>query len=276
MKRYLFVLIICLCGFASCSKSDHEVPKLNKLTRVICYKNGEQNLHFTVNINYKSDGQIATVQYNDEKQQYIYVGNTITVSGTDPVSVEYGVRNNLVVSKSVSRKNPYSSSVVYVSDEYTYNYNKASQVSNDWVTRWPLDNGTEYETRTYRSAQTFQWESGNMVRYTEDKKEMAYEYDALMRPENFPFRVINTFSPVDFDIIHPVNLFYGTQNRLLPRKAYWYNIPETSVVCAEYLFNYSFTSEYVTGMIIEEKNYINEEVGNNTYEYVLEYNFIDK
>lgn len=275
MKKTVLLGMICLCALASCSKDEPDLPKLNKLTRVICYQNGEQQPAYTVVVNYKSDGGIATIQYNGETRQFIYVGNTITVSGpTDPVSEEYTINNTIVASKKVSRKNPYAANVIYVSDEYTYNYSKANQTSTDWVTRWPLADGSGYDTRTYRSAENYNWADGNITRFTEDKKEIAYTYGALARPVNFPLRVINTFRPVAFESIHPMNLSYGTQNKLLPERAYWYNIPETSVICAEYEFKYTFTSEYVTGMTVTEKNHIVDGGGDNTYEYVFEYNYV--
>ena len=57
--------------------------------------------------------------------------------------------------------------------------------------------------------------SGNMIVAKEEnyaylpQKEITYEYNSQLRPENFPFRVVNSFQPVGFDVISPLNLLYG-------------------------------------------------------------------
>lgn len=95
-------------------------------------------------------------------------------------------------------------------------------------------------------------------------------------PENFPFRVVNSFQPVGFDVISPLNLLYGKMNQNLPTRAYWYNVSDATDICAEYTFRYTLTGDYITGMTIEEKiNPVNGATAeNNTYEYEFIYNFV--
>ncbi len=51
------------------------------------------------------------------------------------------------------------------------------------------------------------WENGNVVHYAYlPQQEITYEYDSQLRPENFPFRVVNSFRPVGFDMISPLKL----------------------------------------------------------------------
>lgn len=108
------------------------------------------------------------------------------------------------------------------------------------------------------------------------QKEITYEYNSQLRPENFPFRVVNSFQPVGFDVISPLNLLYGKMNQNLPTRAYWYNVSEAADICAEYTFHYTLTGDYITGMTIEEKiNPVNGATAeNNTYEYAFVYNFV--
>lgn len=124
--------------------------------------------------------------------------------------------------------------------------------------------------------------SGNMIVAKEEnyaylpQKEITYEYNSQLRPENFPFRVVNSFQPVGFDVISPLNLLYGKMNQNLPTRAYWYNVSDATDICAEYTFRYTLTGDYITGMTIEEKiNPVNGATAeNNTYEYEFIYNFV--
>lgn len=119
--------------------------------------------------------------------------------------------------------------------------------------------------------------NGNAVHYAYlPQKEITYEYNSQLRPENFPFRVVNSFQPVGFDVISPLNLLYGKMNQNLPTRAYWYNVSDATDICAEYTFRYTLTGDYITGMTIEEKiNPVNGATAeNNTYEYEFIYNFV--
>lgn len=86
----------------------------------------------------------------------------------------------------------------------------------------------------------------------------------------------NSFQPVGFDVISPLNLLYGKMNQNLPTRAYWYNVSDATDICAEYTFRYTLTGDYITGMTIEEKiNPVNGATAeNNTYEYEFIYNFV--
>jgi len=124
----------------------------------------------------------------------------------------------------------------------------------------------------------YSWENGNAVHYAYlPQKEITYEYNSQLRPENFPFRVVNSFQPVGFDVISPLNLLYGKMNQNLPTRAYWYNVSDATDICAEYTFRYTLTGDYITGMTIEEKiNPVNGATAeNNTYEYEFIYNFVE-
>ena len=145
------------------------------------------------------------------------------------------------------------------------------------IIQWQNEEGSGYKVRELGEVDRYSWENGNAVHYAYlPQKEITYEYNSQLRPENFPFRVVNSFQPVGFDVISPLNLLYGKMNQNLPTRAYWYNVSDATDICAEYTFRYTLTGDYITGMTIEEKiNPVNGATAeNNTYEYEFIYNFV--
>lgn len=238
MKKFLSVLLMA-AGLMSCGDDDKPfIPELNKLTSVTCTKNG--NAFFNANITYDQDKQINRIILNTEGNQftdnYIIVDKTISVSGVKMIDG--------------SPTNPFV---------------------------WPNEDGSGYQVRELGEVDRYSWENGNAVHYAYlPQKEITYEYNSQLRPENFPFRVVNSFQPVGFDVISPLNLLYGKMNQNLPTRAYWYNVSDATDICAEYTFRYTLTGDYITGMTIEEKiNPVNGATAeNNTYEYEFIYNFV--
>ena len=245
---------------------------------------------FNANITYDQDKQINRIILNTEGNQftdnYIIVDKTISVSGvkmidgspTDPfVHTVYTLSGNMIAAKEEKSENKYMSNAVYtaVENRYTYSSNWLKSVSQ--IIQWPNEDGSGYQVR----------ELGEVDRVIRGKMEMrcimlicterdTYEYNSQLRPENFPFRVVNSFQPVGFDVISPLNLLYGKMNQNLPTRAYWYNVSDATDICAEYTFRYTLTGDYITGMTIEEKiNPVNGATAeNNTYEYEFIYNFV--
>ena len=199
-------------------------------------------------------------------------------SPTNPfVHTVYTLSGNMIAAKEEKSENKYMSNVVYtaVENRYTYNSNWLKSVSQ--VIQWPNENGSGYQTREMGEVDRYSWENGNVVHYAYlPQKEITYEYNSQLRPENFPFRVINAFQPVGFDMISPLNLLYGKMNQNLPIRAYWYYVSEATDICAEYTFRYTLTGDYITGMTVEEKiNPVNGATAEtHTYEYTFIYNFV--
>ena len=278
MKKYLFLLFAGIAGLVSCGDDDKpSLPELNKLTKVTCYKNNSLSPEFVLDITYTSEGQIAYMtENNPEKKQFLYAGNTILVAGLsaeDVTSTEYTLSNKTIVRKKVSDKNPYKGNEIYVRDDYKYGYRNGNLVQTSWTALIPKSDG-KYETKQYNEAELYTWENGNAVRFTEYTREMVYEYGTgNIRPLNFPFRVIASFAPTGMEQFTPLNLQYGTLNRNLPSRAYWYNVPDTSVKQAEYTYSFSMIGDYITGMTIMEQIYsVDGKAGEtNTYSYTFEY-----
>lgn len=223
---------------------------------------------------------------NQFTDNYIIVDKTISVSGvkmidgspTDPfVHTVYTLSGNMIAAKEEKSENKYMSNAVYtaVENRYTYSSNWLKSVSQ--IIQWPNEDGSGYQVRELGEVDRYSWENGNAVHYAYlPQKEITYEYNSQLRPENFPFRVVNSFQPVGFDVISPLNLLYGKMNQNLPTRAYWYNVSDATDICAEYTFRYTLTGDYITGMTIEEKiNPVNGATAeNNTYEYEFIYNFV--
>ena len=183
----------------------------------------------------------------------------------------------MIAAKEEKSENKYMSNAVYtaVENRYTYSSNWLKSVSQ--IIQWPNEDGSGYQVRELGEVDRYSWENGNAVHYAYlPQKEITYEYNSQLRPENFPFRVVNSFQPVGFDVISPLNLLYGKMNQNLPTRAYWYKVSDATDICAEYTFRYTLTGDYITGMTIEEKmNPVNGATAeNNTYEYEFIYNFV--
>lgn len=288
MKKFLSMLLIAV-GLVSCGDDDKPyVPELNKLTNVTCTKNG--NTFFDADITYDQDKQINRIVLNMGGNQYtdnyIIVDKTISVSGvkmdngslTNPfVHTVYKLSGNIIATKEEKSENKYMSNAVYTATESSYTYSSNWLKSVSQLIWWPNENGSGYQTRELGEVDRYSWENGNIVHYAYlPQKEITYEYDSQLRPDNFPFRVVNSFQPVGFDMISPINLMYGKMNLNLPTRAYWYYVSEATDICAEYTFHYTLTGGYITGMTVEEKiNPVNGATAeNNTYEYTFIYNFV--
>lgn len=281
MKKYVLIAWLGVMVFTSC-KDDNPpvVPELNKLTKISCCKNEEVTPIFVADINYSSEGHLMNIQFSGEnKLLFIYSENKFTVtdvnSGTK--SAEYTLSGDVIIQKKISQENKNASNEIYVSDEYDYKYAGKELSYTNWKTRWPKENGKGYEERSYPSSETYKWENGNTVLYTQDKTEMRYEYGALENPNNFPLRVIGSFAPVGFDAVTPLNLQYGTLNRNLPERAYTYQVTSPTAIDAEFTYSYMQVGDYITTMTITEENPVGGGDGSvNRYTFSFEYNYVVK
>jgi hypothetical protein len=282
-KSLLLLLAFVAVSFSSCSDDDKpEVLKLHRLTNVACTKNG--TAFFSANITYDQTGNISRIITDKYTDNYIYVGNTISVNGvkTDGsnstgnsfIHSVFTLDGDVISKREEKAENKNANNEVYTSEMNTYNYNRWQLGTVDQIIQWPKTNGQGYEIRNTKDVYTYYWENSNSIRYNYLLKEMMYEYTTQLRPENFPFRVTNTFQPVTFDVLSPLNLLYGSMNRNLAQRAYWYSLNDATNICAEYTFSYLMTSDYITGMTVKEKiNPVNGvQAEENTYEYTFVYN----
>lgn len=272
MKNYKFLLLISLIVFiVSCNDNDDPDPaKLNKLTKVTCYKNDMSTPLYVTNITYVYNGDIAYISNNQEKLTYTYTDNKILAIGLHTEKIEYTLNKGKITEKKISAENKTVNNEVYISDEYKYKYQGNALTTVDWLAQRPTTEGTDYNHKEYKDDQKYKWVNGNITTFSQDKKEMVYEYHSTqLQPSNFPFRVIPSFAPVNFEIVDPTNFLYGYQNNHLPVRAYWYNELEPGTICAEYTYTFDSIGEYITGMRIEEKDFMNDQ--ENTYKFDFQY-----
>lgn len=280
MKKFITLLLTYLIVFSSCSNDDkNRTPDLRKLTKVTCYRNDDNTPLYDVDIFYKADGSIAHMQTLDKGNlQFFYVGNSITVSGSGSDKTEYTLSKNLITQKKTYTENQYASNSVYVNEESKYSYSGNRLISSNLLIRWPNEDGKNYESREFQEYNKYQWTNGGISRFTRETQEMVFEYTSIIRPYNFPLLITNTFTPTSFDIVSPVNFLMGYLFTYLPNRIYWYNIPETTNIRAEYTFTYATSQEenskytYLSSMDIHEKIY-NEEEKSNLYKLYFEYEF---
>jgi len=275
MKKLTLLMLAGLIGLTACSSDDDDNKiKLNKLTKITCYKNDESTPYYQVDIFYNPDGTISYLQDAEKgRQDFIYVDKKLTVSGPGSEKAEYSLNNNFITQMKTYILNPYVENTVYINEEYSFSYKRDKLSSADKLLRWPTGNGLQYETRTYSGYDNYIWDINNISRFTQDTKEMVYEYTSDKQPDNLPLMVQNSFAPMEFEFFSPINFMRGALNNLLISRAYWYNVPNADVICAKYLFDYTFKNEYVTSIRIEETDYTVNMGGNNFYTIQLEYNF---
>lgn len=294
MKKYLCLLLVATTfGLMSCgddNESKLEIPKLNRLTKITCTENGKAL--YQTDVTYDQAGQISRVMMDVQTDKglikytdsYIYVGNTISVSGVKTQGSEvsnsfvhtvFTLSGDLVSEKAEKAENPAMNNEVYTATLNTYAYSRYQLGSASQKVQFPKTMGSGYEVRNLGEVNNFTWENENLVRFLYlPQQEFAYEYATDLCPENFPLRLSNSFVPVGIEALAPINLLYGKLSRNLVQRAYWYNLNDATNICAEYTFAYTKVGEYVTGMTVKEKiNPVNGAVAaENTYEYTFIYN----
>lgn len=253
MKKFLSMLLMA-AGLMSCGDDDKPfIPELNKLTSVTCTKNG--NAFFNANITYDQDKQINRIILNTEGNQftdnYIIVDKTISVSGvkmidgspTNPfVHTVYTLSGNMIAAKEEKSENKYMSNAVYtaVENRYTYSSNWLKSVSQ--IIQWPNEDGSGYQIRELGEVDRYSWENGNAVHYAYlPQKEITYEYNSQLRPENFPFRVVNSFQPV----YNRQNEKYEFSKRKVQEETFEYSLNEVRTSLFHSVILYPFERSHI-------------------------------
>ncbi|MCC8132955.1 MAG: DUF5032 domain-containing protein [Tannerellaceae bacterium] len=283
MKKYILLFTVLSVLTMSCNKNDDpEITIPNKITKITCTKNGAT--YFSADISYNAiDGSISRVVTTDATIRYEYIGSTILESITRnfesaAINVTHTTTQGVITETSEDVENPYYPSETYTENQYTYHYERSLLKSIDWTYTWPKqDANDKYGEDTTESIDQFTWENGNLSQYKRLAQSiMEYEYKTEVQPENFPFRLLNTFTPVEFENFTPFNVYFGINNRNLVGRAYWYHITTANQIAAEYTFSYTGMGEYITGMTIVESIYetnTNNSTETNTYVYTFEYNY---
>ncbi|EOS18296.1 MULTISPECIES: DUF5032 domain-containing protein [Parabacteroides] len=276
MKKCVCLMLILVIGLISCGDDDKpSLPKLNKLTKITCKKNGADFPEYSLDIIYNQDGNVSKITTSKGTFNLIYTGNKISVIDASNVHTEdFQISGNVVVNKQEWAINEYVPNAEYVKNEYRYKYDRSNLTEADWIFQRPLEEGG-YKKNDPVSLDKYTWTNGNVTVYQYlPRDEVSYTYGSQLCPANFPFRVLNTLRPITPDLVNPLNSLYGTSNRNLPESASRYSLGE-SKNGAEYTFRYQTVGDYITGMVITEdiKSVEGLDAGQNTYEYSFVYNY---
>ena len=276
MKKCVCLMLILVIGLISCGDDDKpSLPKLNKLTKITCKKNGADFPEYSLDIIYNQDGNVSKITTSKGPFNLIYTGNKISVIDASNVHTEdFQISGNVVVNKQEWAINEYVPNAEYVKNEYRYKYDRSNLTEADWIFQRPLEEGG-YKKNDPVSLDKYTWTNGNVTVYQYlPRDEVSYTYGSQLCPANFPFRVLNTLRPITPDLVNPLNSLYGTSNRNLPESASRYSLGE-SKNGAEYTFRYQTVGDYITGMVITEdiKSVEGLDAGQNTYEYSFVYNY---
>lgn len=276
MKKCVCLMLILVIGLISCGDDDKpSLPKLNKLTKITCKKNGADFPEYSLDIIYNQDGNVSKITTSKGTFNLIYTGNKISVIDASNVHTEdFQMSGNVVVNKQEWAINEYVPNAEYVKNEYRYKYDRSNLTEADWIFQRPLEEGG-YKKNEPVSLDKYTWTNGNVTVYQcLPRDEVSYTYGSQLCPANFPFRVLNTLRPITPDLVNPLNSLYGTSNRNLPESASRYSLGE-SKNGAEYTFRYQTVGDYITGMVITEdiKSVKGLDAGQNTYEYSFVYNY---
>lgn len=276
MKKCVCLMLILVIGLISCGDDDKpSLPKLNKLTKITCKKNGADFPEYSLDIIYNQDGNVSKITTSKGTFNLIYTGNKISVIDASNVHTEdFQMSGNVVVNKQEWAINEYVPNAEYVKNEYRYKYDRSNLTEADWIFQRPLEEGG-YKKNDPVSLDKYTLTNGNVTVYQYlPRDEVSYSYGSQLCPANFPFRVLNTLRPITPDLVNPLNSLYGTSNRNLPESASRYSLGE-SKNGAEYTFRYQTVGDYITGMVITEdiKSVEGLDAGQNTYEYSFVYNY---
>ena len=276
MKKCVCLMLILVIGLISCGDDDKpSLPKLNKLTKITCKKNGADFPEYSLDIIYNQDGNVSKITTSKGTFNLIYTGNKISVIDASNVHTEdFQMSGNVVVNKQEWAINEYVPNAEYVKNEYRYKYDRSNLTEADWIFQRPLEEGG-YKKNEPASLDKYTWTNGNVTVYQYlPRDEVSYSYGSQLCPANFPFRVQNTLRPITPDLVNPLNSLYGTSNRNLPESASRYLLGE-SKNGVEYTFRYQTVGDYITGMVITEdiKSVEGLDAGQNTYEYSFVYNY---
>lgn len=276
MRKSVYLMLILMIGLVACGDDDKpSIPKLNKLTKITCKKNGADFPDYSLDITYNQDGNVSKIITSKGTINLIYTGNLISVIDASNVHTEdYEMNGNVIISKKDLAINEYVPNAEYVKNEYRYIYNRNNLTEANWIFQRPLEEGG-YKKNDPVTLDRYTWTSGNVTAYQYlPLDEVSYTYGSQLCPANFPFRALSTLRPVTPDLVNPLNSLYGAFNRNLPESAIHYRLSQ-SKNNTEYTFRYFTVGEYITGLtIVEDINSI-DDLGTtqNTYEYSFTYNF---
>ena len=287
MGKWFLIGVLPFLFFCSCKDDDGGVtlPALNKMTRVYCYVDGNSEPKGSLELIYNSSGNLDQMKvYNGSEyvRSYHYrIGtSTVDVNYTDfsnGVPVHYSpeayrsftLGSGRVGTERIKAFNDRAGSAqeTYIKDVWSYVYSGSLLSGGSWVYTKPTEDGG-YITYPSTKALTLVYRSGvlnSMLYITTDTE---FSYSEILTPTNFPLRFVRPIDLDSWDLVDPLNFYYGTMGKL-PAKARVTDIGNESAGITEFTFDYRTLNEYVTEMFVTR---VYNGVS-SVYRYVFEYNY---
>ncbi|MDD6210217.1 MAG: DUF5032 domain-containing protein [Bacteroidales bacterium] len=289
MKRVLFFGLLSFFVLSSCKDDNGEIlPSLNKVTRVICYKDGNSEPDGSLEIVYNSQGDVDQMKVYKGREyvrsyHYRINSSSVSVSYTDfsngsPVNYSpEGYRSFILGSgrvgtEKIKELNDLSgvTQETYIKETWAYFYSGSWLTGGNWTLTWPNETGGGYTTRSYPGALSYTYKSGNLNTFSYKMTyDMSFEYTEIPTPSNFPLRIIRLIDLDTWDIVDPLNFYYGSNSGKLPAKVTLVEVPNVSTPIEEYTFDFRTLNEYVTEMYITRV----KDGTTSSYKYTFEYNY---
>jgi len=235
MKKYLLLGLLPTFLLLGCKDEKKTVTPMKSLERVTWYKNNSPALEGEIRIIYNNEGKLSQLEkYNSSgslKQQYSYIVSTSSVSvnlvdynfTTPAFSTNY---RTLDIAGSRVYKERFNaiyehngSKEVYAKERFDYIYTGALLGSINRTTAFPDDG--QYNERELKNAVTFEYLNGNLSKLswsadinTLVKMEIAYSDTPI--PANLPLRFLSPVNLDAWDMLDPLNFYYGAGSLKLP------------------------------------------------------------
>jgi len=235
MKKYLLLGLLPAFLLLGCKDDEKPVTPMNSLERVTCYKNNSPWPESEIRIIYNNEGKLSQLEeYNSTSGlmlQYTYIVNTssINVSLVDysagapaffPNYRTLDLAGSRVYKERFNDTYEHNGSKeTYAKVRFDYVYNSSSLGSINRTTVFPDDG--QYNERELKNAVTFQYLYGNLSKLswsadinTLVKMEIAYSDTPI--PTNFPLRFLRPINLDAWDMLDPLNFYYGAGSLKLP------------------------------------------------------------
>lgn len=288
MRRWFLTGLLPFFLFCSC-KDDEGVslPVLNKMTRVSCYVDGNSEPKGSLELIYNSAGDIDQMKVYEGSEyvrsyHYHVSSSTVEVSYTDfsnGVPVHYSpeayrsftLGSGRVGTERIKAFNDRAGSAqeTYIKDVWSYTYSGSLLSGGNWTYTKPTEEGG-YITYPSTKALTLVYQSGALNSMLYITTDTEFSYSEIPTPTNFPLRFVRPIDLDSWDLMDPLNFYYGSRGNKLPAKARVTDIGNESAGVTEFTFDFRTLNEYVTEMFVTRVcNGVS-----SVYRYVFEYNYV--
>ena len=286
MKKYLLIGLLPAFLLLGCKEDEKTVQPMKKMESVTWHKNNSPTREGAIKIIYNNEGNLSLVEEYDQSEnkarEYSYVIKSASInvsrfnySGGSAIETFPDYRT-LDLSGGIVRKerlnafNEYNGTKeAYTKDLFDYIYKGKLLSSINWTST--IADGGRYDNVVLNDAVKFEYLNGNLIdlRWSVDlsnRKKMEITYSDTPIPANLPLRFLRPLDLDTWDMLDPLNAYYGTEGIYLPSTIKIVDILSGTVE-VEYTFYGSLFEGYLLDMVIErDRNGVKD-----TYTYTFKY-----